>query len=453
MQKANKLHLIGIGYRPLGIQAREIVRNADVLLASSRLLEVFKQYEEYEAVKERITVINKVPDTIAYIKEWFSQSAIRLSSDSHGGNPQSAMPSLVLLASGDPFFFGIGRRMVQEFGKERIEVIPDLSSMQVAFARINVPWDDAFCISVHGGPDIAKRRALPYEVQDIPRLLEKHGKLAILTDRQNNPAEIARVVNSAFRNPHSALTIHVCEHLGYPDERIWTGSVSEAAGMTFADPNVVIIQESGVPESAGRFGTGRSQKSEVRFGLREEEIEHERGLITKDEVRAVTLHKLRLPLTGVLWDIGAGSGSVSLEAARLCPDLRIIAVEKEQERIKSIKANMDRYHALNVEIIHGSAPDALMALPAPDRVFIGGSGGNVGDIVKLVAEKMQTGIMVINAVTLDTLNDSLASLERHGYSVEVSEISVSRSKIVGGKRLMSALNPVFIVTGERTKRG
>lgn len=427
MQKANRLHLIGIGYRPLGKQAREIVMNADVLLASSRLLEVFKQYEEYEAVKERIMVINKVPETIAHIKEWFSHAA---------------PGALVLIASGDPYFFGIGRRMVEEFGKERIEVIPGLSSMQEAFARINEPWDDAFCISVHGGPDIAKRRALPYEIKDISWLLEKHGKLAILTDRRNNPAVIAKVLRSEIRNPQSEIVMHVCEHLGYPDERIWTGSVSEAASMTFADPNVVILRWSGV----------RNQDSEVSFGLREEDIMHERGLITKDEVRAVTLHKLRLPPAGVLWDIGAGSGSVSLEAARLSPGLRIIAVEKEQDRIDTIKTNIHRYLARNVELVHGSAPDALVGLPAPDRVFIGGSGGNVGDIVKLVSETRSIGIIVINAVTLETLNDSLTSLEKNGFSVEVSEVSVSRSKIVGGKRLMSALNPVFIVKGEKAER-
>ncbi len=432
LPKANKLHLIGIGYRPLGKQAREIVRTADVVLASSRLLDVFKRYEEYEAVKERITVINKVPETVAYIKEWFSH--------------RSAPGPLVLLASGDPFFFGIGRRMVEEFGKERIEIIPDLSSMQEAFARINEPWDDAFCISVHGGPDIAKRRALPYKMADIPWLLEKHGKLAILTDKQNNPAEIARVVNSAFRTPHSALIIHVCEHLGYPDEKITSGTPEEIAAGSFCDPNVVIILKTG-DRGQGLGVRGRSEG--IQFGLREEDIEHERGLITKDEVRAVTIHKLRLPQSGVLWDIGAGSGSISLEAARLCPDLRILAVEKEQERIKSINANIHRYNARKVEIIHGSAPDALVDLPAPDRVFIGGSGGSLGDIVKLVKEKMSTGIMVINAVTLETLNDSLTSLEINGFSVEVSEVSVSRSKIVGGKRLMNALNPVFIVTGRK----
>ena len=426
MQKANKLHLIGIGYRPLGKRAQEIVRNADVLLASSRLLDVFKRYEEYDTVKERITVINKVPDTIAFLRNELQ-------------TPNAKLRTIVLLASGDPLFFGIGRRMVEEFGRERIEIIPDLSSMQEAFARINLPWDDAFCISVHGGPDIAKRRALPYEVKDIPWLLEKHGKLAVLTDRTNNPSAIARVLNSELRTKNSELVMHVCEHLGYSDERVWTGSVSEAAGMTFVDPNVVIMQKSGV----------RSQESEVKFGLREENIEHERGLITKDEVRAVTIHKLRLPQTGVLWDIGAGSGSVSLEAARLCPGLRICAVERESDRIDTIRKNIQRHGVRNVEIKHGSAPDALAELPAPNRVFIGGSSGSISDIVRIVQEKMSTGLVVINAVTLDTLNVSLTSLERNGFSTEVSEISVARSKIVGGKRLMQALNPVFIVIGEK----
>jgi precorrin-6Y C5,15-methyltransferase (decarboxylating) len=426
LQKANKLSVVGIGYRPLGKRSQELVRAADVILASSRLFEVFQRYDEYEAVKDRIKVINKVPDTVEFIRERLSQPAFQ---------------SVVLLASGDPLFFGIGRRMREEFGKEAIEILPDLSSIQEAFARINEAWDDAVFISLHGGPDIAKRRALPYEAADIPLLLERSGKMGILTDRENNPGVIAAILQSAFRNPQSEIIMYVCERLGYSDERITKGTPAEIASASFSDPNVVIIiqQKSGV----------RSQESGVRFGLREDEIDHERGLITKDEVRAVTLHKLRLPQSGVLWDIGAGSGSVSLEAARLCPGLRVFAVEKDQDRINTIKTNMQRYDARNVEVVFGPAPDALVDLPAPDRVFIGGSSGNLGDIVKLVNEKMPSGIIVINAVTLETLNDALPSLENNGFSVEVSEISVSRSKVVAGKRHMSALNPVFIVKGTR----
>ncbi|HEX9112983.1 MAG TPA: precorrin-6y C5,15-methyltransferase (decarboxylating) subunit CbiE [Nitrospirota bacterium] len=428
MQKANKLSVVGIGYRPLGNRAKELVRGSSVILASSRLFEVFQRYDEYEAAKDRIKVINKVPDTIAFIREWFLQ--------------QSAHP-LVLLASGDPFFFGIGRRMIEEFGSERVEIFPDLSSVQTAFARINVPWDDAYFISLHGGPDIAKRRKLPYEISDIPWLIERHGKMGILTDRENNPSVVAKTLHATLRTPHSELIMHVCERLGYADEKITRGTPGEIAGKSFSDPNVVIIIR---PESVTpKRGAGRR----VRFGLKEDDIQHERGLITKDEVRAVTIHKLCLPQDGVLWDIGSGSGSISLEAARLCPGLRVLAVEKERDRIETIGMNMRRYHAGNVEIVHGSAPEALTVLPAPDRVFIGGSGGVLGDVLALVKEKMPSGIVVINAATLETLNAAMAGLEDNGFSVEVAEISVSRSKIVAGKRHMGALNPVFIVKGEK----
>jgi len=439
LQQANKLYVIGIGYRPLGIRAKELVLRADVLLASSRLHDVFQRYAEYDAVKDRIKVINKVPDTISFIRDWFSQSARK---------------PIVLLASGDPLFFGIGRRMITEFGAENIEILPDLSSMQEAFARVKEAWDDAVFISLHGGPDIAKRRTLPYEVKDIPQLLERTGKMGILTDRVNNPVVIAQILQSAYGSPtplesplgkgglrgaSSAIIMHVCEHLGYPDEKITSGTPEEIAAGSFADPNVVVVKKT----------EDRGQKTDIRFGLREEGILHERGLITKDEVRAVTIHKLRLPQTGVLWDIGAGSGSVSLEAARLCPGLRVIAIEKEQERVNTIGENVTRYSTQNVEVISGSAPDALSELPAPDRVFIGGSGGNLADIVKLVHEKMSSGIVVINAATLETLQEALAAFEANGFSTDVSEISVSRSKIVAGKRLMSALNPIFIITGEK----
>lgn len=431
MPGASKLVLVGIGYRPLNERAAAAVRNASVLLASTRLLDVFTRYAEHEQVKDRIKVIDKVPDTIVFIRDWFSNSARHTSSS-----------ALVLLASGDPFFFGIGRRMIEEFGPGQVEIIPDLSSMQEAFSRVRIPWDDAFCISVHGGPDIAKRRKLPYEVADIPRLLERHGKLAILTDRQNNPSVIAQMVHSALRTSHSAVVMHVCEKLGYPEERVWSGAVEDAVTMNFADPNVVILQL----QKSG----DRSQKTEeIQFGLKEQDIAHSRGLITKDEVRAVAIHKLRLPERGVLWDIGAGSGSVSIEAARMLPHLQVFSVERSEEQVAHIKANRASFDVRNVSVIEGAAPDVLAGLPAPDRIFIGGSGGSLGSIVRYIGGVMSPGIVVINAATLETLNEALTALEQNGFSVEVAEVSISRSKLVAGKRLMTALNPIYIVTGAK----
>lgn len=422
MQKADRIFLIGIGYRPLSRRAKETLKTAEVVLSSNRLLDVFMRYEDYEAVKGRIRVINNVEETIAFIRSW-------LSSDPYPTG------DIALLSSGDPLFFGIGRRMIDEFGRDSVEIIPDLSSIQEAFARIKLPWDDAFLVSLHGGPDPTKRRRMLYDIHDIPRLHDEHAKIAILTDKVNNPSEIGRVLSGV----ESKTVIHVCERLGYPDERITTGTPGDISSMTFSDPNVVIIQKS----------RGESHVSAVRFGLREDEIIHDRGLITKDEARAVALHKLRLPLKGVFWDLGAGSGAVSIEASLLSPGLRVFAVEKEPERVRTIRENVRRMETRGLTIVQGTAPEALLDIPTPDRVFIGGSGGNLGRIIELVSRRMLAGIVVANAATLETLNESVTCLEQHGFSVEFSELLVSRSKIVAGKRHMAALNPVFIVKGER----
>jgi precorrin-6Y C5,15-methyltransferase (decarboxylating) len=219
------------------------------------------------------------------------------------------------------------------------------------------------------------------------------------------------------------------------------GTPEEISKMSFGHPNVVII-------TAGARSS-RPDNPVITFGLREAEIRHSRGLITKDEVRAVAIHKLRLPRTGELWDIGAGSGSVSIEAAIICPDLKIYAIEKDEDQLLYIKENKSRYAAWNIEIVSGHAPEAVHHLPAPDRVFIGGSSGRLNDIVDYISEKMSSGIAVINAATIETLNEAVQSLERNGFRVDVSEISVSRSKTIGGKRHMSALNPIFIIVGEK----
>jgi len=430
----NKIYIIGVGYKPLDKKASEIILNSKIILASKRLSEVFRGYGEYEAVKDKVKVINNVDKTIEFI-----QSAI--------SNQQSTINNIVLLASGDPAFFGIGRRAVKEFGKDMVEILPDLSSIQMAFARIKEAWDDAFLMSLHGGPDPEKRRRLLYEINDIPALLQRHNKIAILTDKENNPSVIAKFLHSAISRQPLDLKMYICEKLGYQDEKVTEGTPEGIAGMIFGEPNVVIIKKSAVSSLASASRPGR-QPSAIPFGLKEDEIIHSRGLITKDEVRAVAVHKLRFPLKGVFWDIGAGSGSISVEAARLCPGLRVFAVEKDDKEIRNIKENKIRFDANNIEIIKGNAPEALTNLPSPERVFIGGSGGKLKEIIDLIA-KTQASIAVINAATIETLNEAVQNLEKSGFTVEVSEVSVSRSKTVAGKKHMSALNPVFIITGEK----
>ncbi len=433
----NKLYVIGIGYKPLDKRASSIIYNSGVILASNRLFEVFKGYEEFEAVKDRIMVINNVNETIEFIRAEVQKNRGAELKDFRNSEP-SGFRAIVLLASGDPMFFGIGRRAVKEFGKDMVEILPDLSSIQIAFSRIKEPWDDAFLMSLHGGPDPEKRRRLPYEIRDIPFLLQRYNKIAILTDMENNPSEIARVLNLS-PIAHSLLPVmYVCERLGYQDEKITEGSPEEIEGMTFSEPNVVIIQRS----------DDRIQRTDIVFGLKEDEITHSKGLITKDEVRAVVIHKLRLPQKGVLWDIGAGSGSVSIEAARVCPGLKVFAVEKEREQINYIRENKERLNAPNIEIVEGEAPDVLNGLPLPERVFIGGSGKRLKEIMDY-AIKTKVKLIVVNASTIETMTDAIQCFENHGFNVAISEISVSRAKTIAGKKHMGALNPIFIITGER----
>ena len=164
-------------------------------------------------------------------------------------------------------------------------------------------------------------------------------------------------------------------------------------------------------------------------------------------MRAVSIHKLRLPQKGVFWDIGAGSGSVSIEAGRLLPALEIYAVERDDEQLDMIARNRDTYGVFNLSIVRGEAPGVLDSLPVPDRVFIGGSGGALEAIIGKISERMSSGVVVVNATTIETLNTALQSLKGEGFGVDITEVSISRSKPIGDKTHMSALNPVFIVRG------
>jgi precorrin-6Y C5,15-methyltransferase (decarboxylating) len=220
----NKVFVIGIGFRPLDKKASEALLQSDVVLTNDRLLEAFKEYAEYQTVKDRILSLKDIHETRQYISDNYQSKKI------------------ALLAVGDPMFFGIGRVIREIVGKDAMEVYPDLSSVQVAFARIREPSSNAFIMSLHGGPDPDNRRKLEYEITELPDLLIKHKKIAVLTDRVNSPTEIAKTLNSSPVTHHVSLKIYVCEKLGYSDEKITEGTSKEIASASHAHPNVVIIK-------------------------------------------------------------------------------------------------------------------------------------------------------------------------------------------------------------------
>jgi precorrin-6Y C5,15-methyltransferase (decarboxylating) len=450
----NRISVIGIGYKPLTRQAAEKILAADTVAANGSLIEVFRRYAEYDAASAKIKIINNVDETMEYVKRAFE-----------------AGRKTVLLASGDPLFNGIGRRALHEFGRGAVEIYPEISSVQAAFAAIREPWDDAFLMSLHGGPNKAKRRALPYAASDVPRLLARYAKLAILTDGVNTPQVIAATLVSNSTVPQ--CTVYVCQRLGREDEKITHGGAREIAETaTFDSPNVVIVMLEKTKESISR-ADAQTRTTELSlslsapprlsvnpfsslssllppaFGLTEGQFSHARGLITKDEVRAVSIHRLGLSSEGVLWDIGAGCGSVSIEAARMFPLLGVFAVEADEEQVNLIHENRRTFCADNVQVIAGRAPEALENLPAPTNVFIGGSGGLMEDIIGRVAMVMPQGTIVVNAATLETLNAATAALARYEFTVEVSQVSAVRIKNLGGMSHFGALNPVFVISGRR----
>ncbi len=336
---------------------------------------------------------------------------------------------VAILASGDPLFYGIGRTLISRFGPERLRIHPALSAVQLACARFHTPWDDLAVISLHGRSG-----------DDMPGRVLRHHRAMLFTDNHNSPDQVATRLLAALETCEdqeriAALRIQVAENLGLADERLTSGSLHEIAAGSFSPLNMVLVEQPDRP-------------AVIRFGLREDEIRHSRGLITKDEVRAATLHRLRLPATGVFWDIGGGSGSVSLEAARLCPELSIHTIEKKPEEQANIRANIRQYGAYTIRLVSGEAPEALIGLPTPDRIFIGGSGKQLEAIIAAAVGRLaEGGRIVINAVLAQTEATALTSLQRLGLRVASSTLTVTRRQYPDGEP--HVFNPITLITGDK----
>lgn len=337
-----------------------------------------------------------------------------------------------VLASGDPLFFGIGRRLLKEFGADQLIVLPALSTMQEACARFHLPWDDMNMVSLHG------RKTL-----HAPGLLLGREKTFAFTDRHNTPARLARQLADYLELIEdeallAGCRMQVAENLGTTEERLFSGTLAEAVVQDFAELNVLIVTR-----------PGAADENIPLFGLTEEEIAHSRGLITKDAVRAVTLHALRLPSTGVFWDLGAGSGSISVAAARLYPGLTVFAVDQQGEAFANVKRNIRQFGCYNIIPIQGEATAVLGGLPDPDRVFIGGSGGNLSAIIGQAANRLPAGgRMVVNGVIGQTVAEAPQCMADHGLKVELTRVQIERTtfpETVPGK----VLNPITVMTGRK----
>ncbi len=345
---------------------------------------------------------------------------------------EQAGKSVVVLATGDPGFFGIGRALADRLGPGVVEVRPAASSVAVAFGRVGLPWDDAIVVSAHGRPLDAAVEAL-----------RGTDKAAVLTGPDALPERLGAALRGAGISYEHAV---VGSDLGSSQERVESGDIEWLASGSFSPQSVVLLWNgSGVAASPVLSTAIVRGRAAGEFGRAETSYEHRDGMITKSEVRAICLAHLELPQSGILWDVGAGSGSVGIEAASLAPGLQVMAVERSADDADRIRRNADQ-QGVTIEVVNDEAPGCLSKLPDPDRVFVGGGGLVVLDEV---LARLRVGGRVV--ATYASMDRAVAGASRLGNLVQ---ISASRgATLPDGTWRLHSLDPVFICWGPAAASG
>ncbi|GGY15829.1 precorrin-6y C5,15-methyltransferase (decarboxylating) subunit CbiE [Massilia dura] len=432
LQDPNPCRVIGVlddGAASLGPTALAYLRSADVVIGGARTLALLARELKAGAVCHDLT--GRLKDVPAWVR---AARADHL--------------ACVVLATGDPLCHGIAPYLAQHLCVQALDILPNLSTLQLACARIGLAWQDARIVSVHARDAGEWRRgATPdHGLYALAQALRAHSRLLVLTSPDNSPDRIARLLLAEGLGDDFLMA--VAENLLQPEERVLAElGMREAADMRFAALNVVLLWRVTPAPRPVRFGL-----ADAGFVQRQPD----KGLITKQEVRAVSLARLQLRDDSVVWDIGAGSGSVGLEAARLCPLGHVYAIEKNEADHAIAGQNHAAFGVGNYSLYHGKAPDGLDAWPDPDAVFIGGSGGELAALVAgIVARLRPGGTLVMNFVTLENLATATAALQElevHGVSWDVVQLQAARSKPILHMHRMAAENPVWIVCAQRARR-
>ena len=405
------LHVIGIGLnglQNLSPEALACLKKAEIIAGSKTHLQAVTDYPA-----RKLPLSNNIVTWIDQIADILQQQ------------------SVVVLASGDPLFYGLGRLLTERFDRECLRFYPHVSSVQLAFNRLAIPWQSATIISVHGRQPDHLEQTL------------KQGKspLAILTDFVHTPGEIARLVQD-LRSPVQ-YCMYVCSHLGATQEKIQSVSIAEAINSLFPSPNVVVLEAQ----------TPAPEKPQPILGIADRDFytfPDQPGLITKQEVRALSISLLRLQPDITVWDVGAGTGSISIEIARLVPDACIYAIEKTAAGLALIEKNCDRFGITQVSPVRGVAPAALDGLPAPDRIVIGGGGKAMAEILEVCSDLIRPqGTIVANFATLETCILAKQQLQECGWNVQLLQVNIARSATLATATRFVPLNPVILLQASR----
>ncbi len=441
------INVVGIGSDGLGglsEKVQEIIAQATLLVGSDRHLSYFPEYTGRRIILGDVRVALR---QVRAVLEQMQPESSRYEAPYTSPEPVA----IVILAPGDPLFFGLGRLLLTEISPEQVTFYPHLTPVQLAFNRLKLPWQDAQILSIY-------ERSLE---QIKVAFQAGASKIAVLTESQEAPKAIAQLY-LALDLPYT-YQIWVCENLGDEQEKIQAFNLNEEGlnSLTtteISSSNVVILLRS--------LSTAQPLQKDTLpvLGIEDQEFvsfsnsasfpgENRPDLMTKREVRILVLGELALQPGQIVWDVGAGNGAVSIEIARLCPTAQVYALEKSAMGTSLIEQNIKRLQVPNVISVHGDAPDMLRHLPSPDRIFIGvyegNSQGNLETILEACSCRLSPGGIVVLAIaTVEHLHQSLAWSMQQKWQVKMLQVQLSRSIPTGNSTCFTPLNPVTIITAK-----
>ena len=410
MTSTEKVYIVGVGedgLAGLSDRARRLVEAAELVIGETHALALVP-----ETGQERLRVGSNLDEIIRRIE----------------ARPQSRT---VVLTAGDPLFYGVARYLCDRLGKDRFEVMPNVSAMQMAFARVKESWEEAFLTNLasHG-------------VQQVLEQIRGAEKVGLFTSEETPPSTVARfLLDQGVDN----FTAYVCENLGAPDERVTQGELAEiAAAHEFSPLNVmVLIRKPHTPdrprELVGRRLFGNPDDLFLQSKPR-------RGLLTPSELRAMALTQLDLGPASVVWDIGAGSGSVAVEAAQIAAAGKVYAIEMDPEEHQLIVENARRFDVKNLQPILGRAPEAWEQLPDPDAIFIGNSGLRISRLVDAAYQRLRRGgRLVVTMGSIDNVAEVHQLLRAYSTGVNVWMLNLARGNFQFDRVRFESIPPTFMV--------
>ncbi len=399
------IEVIGLGMDPaeLSAQALRMVEEAQVLAGGSRLLERFPKHPG-----QRILLQSPLAKGLEAVAAARAQGL-----------------TVAVLADGDPLFYGIGKRLLESLGPEALRFHPGVSAIAAAAARLGRSLQDTPVVSLHGRVGVGPLLAA----------LVRRGEAAVYTDLANSPDRIARVL---LEQGLDDARMWVLEDLGSPSEQVGQFTPAQAARQTFSALNLVVISI----ETAAR--------PVPMLGRPDDFYRKREGLITKWPVRACSLASLRLKPSDTLWDVGAGCGSVGIEACALLPFGQVYAVERNHDRAEAIRENLRRAGAWQVRLVRGEAPEVLAGLPYPDAIFVGGGLGQGLAMLPTLCQALKPGgRLVANVVLLSGMQRLLDALGQMDWHHQISQVQASDSTPLGQDLRLQAHNPVFIIAADK----